>query len=337
MNKRFMSAETRHFLYEYIADYAHLCYNYLNGKINPMMKSKSLEIYPETFIEPMPNFKEFRTMAQGYMVVNTVTYNPNTVVAIQETAMSLEGNYKFSIEELRGFVIEGIAHELSHVDQDIDFDSYNRDPEYVIKVETANTINTRRFIEVNKKDICEQLFDFAILDLMCPNIKSDKYSIKDYKKIDFMYQRFISVMNAITLLDMENLIVSSVKKYKTKALIMRASSINSIGSKIDGFDIDLRGFKSIYDLGSDKFIGKLLKFLRSLYTFRGYVVLIYYSDDKKYLNIECQEVRKLPPGNGLIRTVNKIPSDEDQSNIRKHILDRYKNDSRAFDIIRFFN
>lgn len=333
MNKRFMNAESRHLLYEYLANYGKLCYNYLNGKVNPIMKSRELIIVPETLIEPIPDFTAERIMAQGHMIVNAVCFDPNILVALQETAMSLDPPKKFSIEELNGFVIKCIIHELSHVDQDIDFDRYNSDLSYLHQIEQANEYNTLRFININREEITKHLFDFAINNIAFYGYKEGEYS---YKKISYVYQRFFTILNAITKLDTENLIRSSVEKYKTKKFMFRISRVDEIGRNITGFDIDLRGHDMPCYLVSDKYLIKALDVLRSLYSYKGYLVLTYYTKDRKTLIIECQKVCNLPPENNLLRTINRIPAEKEQSNIRKNLLPRYKKGSEV-EIVKFFS
>lgn len=58
-------------------------------------------------------------------------------------------------------ILDIIAHELSHLNQRVDYDRYNNDIEYMKQIEIENIDNTYNFI-INNKDLIEKELKFKL-------------------------------------------------------------------------------------------------------------------------------------------------------------------------------
>lgn len=216
----------------YLQWYATNIYNAVNGIINPTVRSMSLEF--------ITNENDKNNI--GESIGNIVLINlPNIINFCDNQGLR-------DFDSVKGLTMNSVIHELSHIQQDIDFKKYNKDDSYRAFIELTNDGNTLSFIAHNYDILYKNYgsFDMDCVDKLPykNNMVNDFY--KMYTPIQNKQTKLLSliqscmqddinwVINYEKITDMNIHFIGKDNRYK-KLYVM----VNSMWSNIDNNIFDL--------------------------------------------------------------------------------------------------
>lgn len=121
-------------------DFAYKCFNYLNGKINPINKVKFLKIQYK-----MPKDLRYGSINCKY-----------TIILIHMKSI-LQKFHKH--ESIKTKILLVISHELAHASQIINKDIYNTDPIYKEYIENRADYISRNYLLLNYDKLKTELYN----------------------------------------------------------------------------------------------------------------------------------------------------------------------------------
>ena len=137
-------------LYTKSCVFAIKAFNYLNTRVNRTR-------IPFFQLETAPN-----TNTVGHVVNGTMTLNIHNILELAKTFD------KYDWANIRGLILITIIHELSHINQNIDYNRFSKDEAYHQKIELENHYNALNFM-LNREEELHNLFgdysDDICLDL----------------------------------------------------------------------------------------------------------------------------------------------------------------------------
>lgn len=137
-------------LYTKSCEFAIKAFNYLNTRVNRTR-------IPFFQLETAPN-----TNTVGHVVNGTMTLNIHNILELAKTFD------KYDWANIRGLILITIIHELSHINQNIDYNRFSKDEAYHQKIELENHYNALNFM-LNREEELHNLFgdysDDICLDL----------------------------------------------------------------------------------------------------------------------------------------------------------------------------
>lgn len=195
--------------YKKICKFGEEVFDYFNGKVNVKLKANSIRFLPERKIKLYDkSVNELLQSQLGFVILDTVYFNVNEIKRIYELYKD-EFNVELDKKYLKAMIIKTIIHELSHMDQDIDFSKVNDDRERY-KIEVANDERTDKYISNNITKIEDRFgeLDFS-LEKSIYNEKKIEFSITDdeikYIEIKSPLDKLFSYLGSILLLDLKRL------------------------------------------------------------------------------------------------------------------------------------
>lgn len=186
-------------------------YNHLNKKINPHIMAQQLKFsYDE-------NTNVVASQCFGIVTVN--------IPALSETY----GKMKFF--SLCAQLVYIIAHELSHIEQDINPIKYSNDVQYRLAIETANNANALTFI-FNNIDYLNSIwpdydFEFILEDI--DTIKQFNTTYKScsyYKYIENIFDGYLFAMSRKNTLQYCKLNTIIVENYNKRVIVKQNGKTN---------------------------------------------------------------------------------------------------------------
>lgn len=137
-------------LYTKSCVFAIKAFNYLNTRVNRTR-------IPFFQLETAPN-----TNTVGHVINGTMTLNIHNILELAKTFD------KYDWANIRGLILITIIHELSHINQNIDYNRFSKDEAYHQKIELENHYNALNFM-LNREEELHNLFgdysDDICLDL----------------------------------------------------------------------------------------------------------------------------------------------------------------------------
>ena len=126
-------------LYTKSCVFAIKAFNYLNTRVNRTR-------IPFFQLETAPN-----TNTVGHVVNGTMTLNIHNILELAKTFD------KYDWANIRGLILITIIHELSHINQNIDYNRFSKDEAYHQKIELENHYNALNFM-LNREEELHNLF-----------------------------------------------------------------------------------------------------------------------------------------------------------------------------------
>ena len=172
------------------SQYANFCtevYTVLNGRINTVIPSYGLTFDVD---------RNVSTVGSSLMCITNI-YLHNILEIISKN--------NYSQEQIRGILILAVAHELSHIDQDIDFSRllYSRnDYPYRVYIEASNNKRMLNYIQKNK-DKLYSIFGFFSVpnEIAYHDYMAQVEALKSYNIIrstdDIIYNQCKSIQDKI--------------------------------------------------------------------------------------------------------------------------------------------
>lgn len=172
----------------YYARFVDYTYKYLNGKINVMIPS-TYYIFGE-ITKPT----EFGSALGSRVKINLVNI-------LNYASMKNSSNDE---QKIKGLIIGAIAHELSHLDQNIDYTKMdNRD--YKTFIEKTNDANALIYI-MNHYDQMQRDLNFFDMDLICGIHYTDpSYYYPYYDRVKHGCDKIFMLLKSILNQDIERL------------------------------------------------------------------------------------------------------------------------------------
>lgn len=161
-------------------DDANLAYTILNGKINYMNPSIKL------------------ILAKSADSKNVLGWNnANTIYIDLENILDRLIKIDANPLETRGYILMTIAHELAHLDQDIDYVKMKNNESYRECMEVTNHSYCLKYIQCNYKELQNQYGDFTMkYDDLAKSVDFEKLS-KYYIRIPSIKNKIYNILNSI--------------------------------------------------------------------------------------------------------------------------------------------
>jgi hypothetical protein len=132
-------------------------FDYLNGKINKKVPARGIEFVKDRKIEFGFDKKSNPEILGATVYTNTVRFDPNAVIDLARL-IELHDKKGLSYERFTAYIIQIVAHELSHLEQDIDQKKFCDDLEYAMMIEITNELRTRKWIKSHYRKMMK-IFD----------------------------------------------------------------------------------------------------------------------------------------------------------------------------------
>lgn len=171
-------------LYTKSCEFAIKAFNYLNTRVNRTR-------IPFFQLETAPN-----TNTVGHVVNGTMTLNIHNILELAKTFD------KYDWANIRGLILITIIHELSHINQNIDYNRFSKDEAYHQRIELENHYNALNFM-LNREEELHNLFgdysDDICLDLELTQKCLENPQLKNsYKLRNTDDVAIVSLLNVFT-------------------------------------------------------------------------------------------------------------------------------------------
>lgn len=251
-------------LYTKSCEFAIKAFNYLNTRVNRTR-------IPFFQLETAPN-----TNTVGHVVNGTMTLNIHNILELAKTFD------KYDWANIRGLILITIIHELSHINQNIDYNRFSKDEAYHQKIELENHYNALNFM-LNREEELHNLFgdysDDICLDLELTQKCLENPQLKNsYKLRNTDDVAIVSLLNMFTGLKksdrvkVEECLINSNQVFVT----YKDNSDNS-SYKYSEIVKDIKGIWYTY---------KIFNIIRFIFTLPAYRVNIVLEDNiDLYINL----------------------------------------------------
>ena len=178
-------------------------FDYLNGKINKKVLARNIKFIKDRDIE-LGFGDEGQAIFTASVFTNTLVFDPNSIIDIDRVVYNDKGR-SMTYEEFTGEIIQVVAHELSHLDQDIDQRLFISDQSYNDMIEITNELHTLKWIKSHYKKL-QKIFDVKFdykfaFGLSAYLIKNDTaalgYKDTDYMKVPDIHTKLFNDMNLL--------------------------------------------------------------------------------------------------------------------------------------------
>lgn len=254
----------RESLYTKSCEFAINAFNYLNTRVNRTR-------IPFFQLETAPN-----TNTVGHVVNGTMTLNIHNILELAKTFD------KYDWANIRGLILITIIHELSHINQNIDYNRFSKDEAYHQKIELENHYNALNFM-LNREEELHNLFgdysDDICLDLELTQKCLENPQLKNsYKLRNTDDVAIVSLLNMFTGLK------------KTDRLKVEECLINSnqvfVTYKNNGDDSSYKYSEIVKDIKGIWYTYKIFNIIRFIFTLPAYRVNIVLEDNTDlYINL----------------------------------------------------
>lgn len=166
-------------IFDYYANFSDRVYKYLNGKVNVIVPS-TYYIFGE---ETKPT--EFGSALGGRVKLNLINI-------LNYSSMKNNTNE----QKIKGLIIGAIAHELSHIDQNIDYSMMDNN-DYRMFIEKTNDANALMYI-MNHYDEMQRDLNYFDMDLICNIHYTDpSYYYPYYERVKHGYDKIFMMLKLI--------------------------------------------------------------------------------------------------------------------------------------------
>ena len=169
------------------------CFNVLNGKINPINPATKISFSTKHGAKIIHQQGERVTRLTGWATVSTIVFDVDCIIDILYSWLEYR---EYNVPKIHAYLLSNVAHELSHLDQDIRKCS-NRDA-----MEYVNEMNMRKYITAHQ-DLLTTTFgdlDFeAAWAISGYNVLQEKYGHCSYARIPSIYVRLTEIFEKFHL------------------------------------------------------------------------------------------------------------------------------------------
>lgn len=241
-------------LYTKSCEFAIKAFNYLNTRVNRTR-------IPFFQLETAPN-----TNTVGHVVNGTMTLNIHNILELAKTFD------KYDWANIRGLILITIIHELSHINQNIDYNRFSKDEAYHQKIELENHYNALNFM-LNREEELHNLFgdysDDICLDLELTQKCLENPQLKNsYKLRNTDDVAIVSLLNMFTgLKKADRLKVEECLINSNQVFVTYKDNNNDSSYKYSEIVKDIKGIWYTYK------IFNIIKFIFALPAYRVNIVL----------------------------------------------------------------
>jgi hypothetical protein len=299
-------------------------FDYLNGRINKKVPARGINFVKDRDIEFGFNNKCSPQMLTATVYTNSLYVNPNAVIDMDRIHKEYYGQ-SITYEQFTGFIIQIIAHELSHLDQDIDQYKYCTDDDYANMIEITNELRTLKWVKSHYRKLIKVFdvkFDYkwafdrsAYLDIN--EEKGYGYKDSDYIAVPDVHTKLFRDLDMILNLDTVGLLQEAIEKgyYDLQVETYKEKDFLKKGVTSETLNVDILYLGTISTLLTEpsraysvwEIIHKLM-----IGTFKRYIVGITGSIKERTITIIIIEKKnKLPRDDNHPMAVGTIRFDED--------------------------
>lgn len=207
-----------------IYDFINKSFNILNGRINNLNIALRYELkrVPES------------DTALGSSICNIIILNI-------EGIMKKAYKEQYTPYQIYGYLLITITHELSHLDQDIDYLRTHMDPHYNQFIEISNHANALKYIHDHYDELQSQLGTFHLVYDSLSQSADYKKNYVYYHKMRYIGQRIMAVINTITRQEVLNIQIDDrirdITLYDTDDYFLHGK-VNKIVIKENGYYVN---------------------------------------------------------------------------------------------------
>lgn len=241
-------------LYTKSCEFAIKAFNYLNTRVNRTR-------IPFFQLETAPN-----TNTVGHVVNGTMTLNIHNILELAKTFD------KYDWANIRGLILITIIHELSHINQNIDYNRFSKDEAYHQKIELENHYNALNFM-LNREEELHNLFgdysDDICLDLELTQKCLENPQLKNsYKLRNTDDVAIVSLLNMFTgLKKADRVKVEECLINSNQVFVTYKDNVDETSYKYSEIVKDIKGIWYTYK------IFNIIKFIFALPAYRVNIVL----------------------------------------------------------------
>lgn len=267
----------RESLYTKSCVFAIKAFNYLNTRVNRTR-------IPFFQLETAPN-----TNTVGHVVNGTMTLNIHNILELAKTFD------KYDWANIRGLILITIIHELSHINQNIDYNRFSKDEAYHQRIELENHYNALNFM-LNREEELHNLFgdysDDICLDLELTQKCLENPQLKNsYKLRNTDDVAIVSLLNMFTGL-------KKADRVKVEECLINSNQV-FVTYKDTGDDSSYKYSEIVKDIKGIWYTYKIFNIIRFIFTLPAYRVNIVLEDNTDlYINLTRNDSGQLSESAG---------------------------------------
>lgn len=251
-------------LYTKSCEFAIKVFNYLNTRVNRTR-------IPFFQLETAPN-----TNTVGHVVNGTMTLNIHNILELAKTFD------KYDWANIRGLILITIIHELSHINQNIDYNRFSKDEAYHQRIELENHYNALNFM-LNREEELHNLFgdysDDICLDLELTQKCLENPQLKNsYKLRNTDDVAIVSLLNMFTGLKKSD-------RVKVEECLINSNQV-FVTYKDNEDDSSYKYSEIVKDVKGIWYTYKIFNIIKFIFTLPAYRVNIVLEDNTDlYINL----------------------------------------------------
>lgn len=250
-------------LYTKSCEFAIKAFNYLNTRVNRTR-------IPFFQLETAPN-----TNTVGHVVNGTMTLNIHNILELAKTFD------KYDWANIRGLILITIIHELSHINQNIDYNRFSKDEAYHQKIELENHYNALNFM-LNREEELHNLFgDYS--DDICLDLELTQKCLENPKLKNSYKLRNTDDVAIVSLLNM----FTGLKKadrLKVEECLINSNQV-FVTYKDNGDDSSYKYSEIVKDIKGIWYTYKIFNIIKFIFALPAYRVNIVLEDNTDlYIN-----------------------------------------------------
>lgn len=264
-------------LYTKSCEFAIKAFNYLNTRVNRTR-------IPFFQLETAPN-----TNTVGHVVNGTMTLNIHNILELAKTFD------KYDWANIRGLILITIIHELSHINQNIDYNRFSKDEAYHQRIELENHYNALNFM-LNREEELHNLFgdysDDICLDLELTQKCLENPQLKNsYKLRNTDDVAIVSLLNMFTGLKKSD-------RVKVEECLINSNQV-FVTYKDNGDDSSYKYSEIVKDTKGIWYTYKIFNIIRFIFALPAYRVNIVLEDNTDlYINLTRNNTGQLSESAG---------------------------------------
>jgi len=185
-------------------EFAVKAFNYLNTRVNRTR-------IPFFQLDTSPN-----NSSMGHVVNGVMTLNIHNILELAKN------NDKYDWPNIKGLIILTIVHELSHINQNIDYDRFSKDDTYHDKIEIENHYNALNFILNREEELHGVFGDYS--DDICLDLELTQQCLENPQYKNSYKMRNTDTVAMITMVNMFSN-VSKAERSRIYTLMMNATRV----------------------------------------------------------------------------------------------------------------
>lgn len=185
-------------------EFAVKAFNYLNTRVNRTR-------IPFFQLDTSPN-----NSSMGHVVNGVMTLNIHNILELAKN------NDKYDWSNIKGLIILTIVHELSHINQNIDYDRFSKDDTYRDKIEMENHYNALNFILNREEELHGVFGDYS--DDICLDLELTQQCLENPQYKNSYKMRNTDTVAMITMVNMFSN-VSKAERSRIYTLMMSATRV----------------------------------------------------------------------------------------------------------------